>query len=181
MKLTIPYALGIFCAAFLFMLYSAPAEAFSKDQVDRYSFAKSEEGIAVYTLAFALGGFSKDTYIPVVGERDLANGARKDRFGYVINSGYPNEISTDGEVTSFLIASHEIVDGHYKIPAGTTGLFKIIALLNIDESESNTYQFSVTELPFFVGDKKEARSFNPSELKYMNSTFEALRFERDPE
>jgi len=179
MKISIPFALGIFFAAFLFMLYTAPAQAFNKDQVERYSFSKSETGQAVYILSFELGGYSEDLYIPIVGERDLANGTRKNRFGFSLQPGYPNGHSDAGEAVSLMIAKAELVDGHYKIPAGESVAFKIISLFKVDEAEADTYKFTVTELPFFVGDEREAQSFNPSELKYMHSSFEELYFERD--
>ncbi len=181
MKLSIPAALGIFFAAFLFMLYTAPAEAFSKDQVDRYSFANTDTGQAVYTLSFVIGNSSKDLYIPIVGERDLANGTRKNRFGFSLEPGYEGGSSKAGEAIALIIAKAEIVDGYYKVPAGTSVAFKIVSLFKVKETEANTYKFIVTELPFFVGDTRDPRSFNPSELKYMKSNFEALYFERDTE
>ena len=179
MKLSIPYALGIFFAAFLFMLYTAPAEAFTRDQVDRFSFSNNENGQAVYTLSFMLGGMSKDLYIPIVGERDLTNGTRKNRFGFSLETGYPSAVTSNGTATALVISKAEMVDGFYKVPAGETEKFSIVSLFTVSEQESNIYKFTVTELPFFLGDSREARSFNLSELKTMNSSFEALRFQRD--
>jgi len=181
MKLSIPYALGIFFIAFLFMLYSAPAQAFSENQIERYSFSKNEIGQAVYTLSFKLGGHSNDLYVPIVGQRDLANGSRKNRFGFSLQPGYVSENVSAGEAIALMIAKAEIIDGHYKIPAGESVVFKIVSIFKVDEKETDTYKFSVTELPFFVGDEREPRSFNPSELKYMHSSFEALYFQRDTE
>ena len=181
MKLSIPAALGIFFVAFLFMLYSAPAQAFSSEQVNRYSFAKTDDGVAVYTLTFTLGGYTKDLYIPIVGIRDLPNRTRQNNFGFEMQAGYGDSPTDDGAVVALIVAKAEIIDGQYKVPAGESVTFKIVALFKTTEDESDTYRFKVTELPFFVGDDKEAQSFNPSELKYMHSSFEALRFLRDAE
>lgn len=180
MKVSIPMALGLFFVAFLFMLYTAPAEAFSKNQVDRYSFAKTDDGVAVYTLSFVLGGYSKDLYIPIIGVRGLVNGTRQNNFGFEMQAGYGENPSEDGQVTALMISNADIVNGQYKVPAGTSAAFKIVALFRTAKDESDTYRFKVTEFPFFIGDNKEAQSFTPSELKYMLSSFEALRFERDP-
>ena len=180
-KLSIPGAFGLLLVALLFMFSTAPAEAFEQHMVDRSSYSFSDQGIGVFELTIMIGGWSKDLYLPVVGERSLPFASRENRFGFELESGHPNEVSDAGDVTALMIAPFEIVDGYYKIPARTLASVKILAITHIDEADSNTYRFRVTELPFLEGADMTPGHFSSGEMKYLFTNHEPFHYEYDPE
>lgn len=168
-------------SALFILLLPVTAAAFQKGAVDRDSFSISDQGVGVFTLHIVVGAWNEDLYLPVVGERGLPFASRVNRFGFELESGYPHQVSDAGTVTALMVAPFEIVDGYYKIPARTLASVKIIALATIDESESNTYNFRITELPFLIGEDKRPGHFSNGEMKYLFTNKEAFHYEYDPE
>lgn len=173
---------GLTCI-FTLMLAGVPlaSHAFSKDTVDRDSVVSGDGMTAAFMLTVPMGGFNDDIYVPVQSKRNLAYGTRENHFGFTIESGFPSERTDDGTVASLAVSAAEIVDGFYKVPAGTQIPFTFLTLMNVSEAESNIYRYRLTELPFFIGQEREPRHFTTGELKYLVTNYEALNYERDTE
>lgn len=163
----------------VFTLQSGTALAFPKDTVDRDSFSRPELGIGVFELTFPVGGWSKDLYIPVVGEQNLPYGSRIRKFGYTFErSGTTTDTATG---TALILSNAEMVDGFYRIPAGTTAWLTVLAIASADEKDGDLYRMRVTELPFFLGDDRLPGHFTNGEMKYLTTNSEPLHYTRDPE
>lgn len=177
----IPTAFSLFVTISLFTTGVTSVEAFNKDAIDRESFSHVDKGVGVYMLTIPLGAWSEDLYIPVMGERDLPFASRINRFGFALESGFPQETSDAGTAMGFVIANAPIVDGYYKFPARTLASMKVLVVANVDEDAGNIYRLRITDLPFLRGEEKTPGHFSTGEMKYLYTNYEALHYERDSE
>jgi len=90
-------------------------------------------------------------------------------------------VSDAGTATALIIASAPIEDGYYVIPAGRFVAATVLAVLTVPEEEGNTYRFSVTNLPFLLGQQETPGHYSDAELIPLSTKYEALHYQRDSE
>ena len=125
---------------------------------------------ALYTITYTFGLQHKDLYMPITVSRGLSFGDSKDIFslGYSVT---PSEHGSSlyGHTTGLVLSSAPIVDGMYKVKAGTAATFTLVIVLTVDDNDPMAkYALQVDKLPFIAespNGKKELRELNNFELQ----------------
>ena len=130
---------------------------------------------ALYTITYSFGLKNEDIFMPVLAKRGvLHSNEETDSVGYTIQSAdqtSSSKVFDGGVAIGLALADTPIVDGMYKIEAGTAKEMTLLVLFLLDEgTNSDTdYGLQVEKLPFLVDLGKEnlqTRQLNQSELQY---------------
>ncbi len=102
----------------------------------------------LYTVTYSFGHGSRDLYLPIGTERDLAYGDSSDRLGYSVTDGAGG--TTDAASTAALVFSDATIEnGQYLVPAGTRSTFTFVAFVRTPaEAAATDYGIKVNHLPF---------------------------------
>ncbi len=145
------------------LAFATPSQAYFT--TNQQAFSVNEQN-AFYTIDFRFGLTKYDLYMPIMAMRDLAWGSNQKTLGYEILE--ESKVSTTTGIANGIVLSNaEVVDGMYKVPAGTAITFTLFVVYTVEASDEETdYALHVQELPFYIGDKMSSQKLNPSELQY---------------
>lgn len=153
-----------FFALLLGVFFLAPGVAGAYVTTDQQVFPLGENA-ALFTVEFRFGLQNDSVHLPVFAKRGLENGANAGMLGYDILADGETP-TTLGESAAILLGSAAIQDGMYVVPEGRATRFTLVTVLVFPEDAPETdVALRVTELPFYVGEEKQARHMNNSELK----------------
>lgn len=122
----------------------------------------------LYSISFTWGFEDRDLLIPVLAKRGLAYDEASTTVGYELESEGGLRVKT-GTTTAFVIANLPIENGFYRLAAGETATFRLLAL---HEAASSTQKLKLkaSALPFNLETKgKVSKTYlHPHELtKYV--------------
>jgi len=148
------------------MLLALPSERANAYFTTAQTAISATEQTALYTITYRFGLKNDDLYMPIIATRGLSHGSNQYALGYEIleESKAP---TTTGISAGIVLSNAKIENGMYKVPKGRSASFTLFVIYSVEKLEEETdYALHVQELPFYVGDNKDARKLNPSELQY---------------
>ena len=124
-------------AGFLMFVIFSPHTVFGEDMTQ------------LYTFNFTTQTDKADLYVPIIAGRDGIG--TKSRFRLPYSMEEDGTETQSGLAYGLVLSDAEIVDGMYKIPAGTTGTFKLLVLYSLtDRPLDSEYELSLDRLHFFL-------------------------------
>lgn len=121
----------------------------------------------LYTITYNFGLAKNDVYLPIATTRNLRHGESDTTLGYTIQTD-DNQIVTGGDSAAIVLSNAKLVDGMYRVPAGTNATFVLTAFYKLDAATpDDRFKIQVEQLPFVAAleSSNDQRSLNPSELK----------------
>ena len=145
---------GLFILAAL-LISTAPAQAYKSGAK---SAAKLTPNHQLYSIDFTWGFKDSDLLIPVLATRGLENATTAKALGYELESVGGLRVKS-GTTTAMVIAKLPIENGYYRLEAGQTAKFTLLALHQA-ASSTQMLKLHTTALPFKFDNKgKETQTF----------------------
>ncbi len=160
---TIPVHISLIFSTFALLL--VPLHASQAYTSTAQSAIQLNDTQALFMIDFAFGTRVNDFFIPVLAQSGIPYQSDEDVVGYDVIVDRA-EVATEASSTSIVLSDLEIIDGMYRIPAGSNGRFTLLTVITVPAGIADSeYLVQVTSLPHYVGLDRDRRYVNDTELR----------------
>jgi hypothetical protein len=159
------------------ILSTFPNNTFAYFTTNQEAF-RINDNLALFQIEYSFGKKDESVYLPVRAARDQKWGTKNQKIGFEILK--DGTVTDEGEAIGVVTAPvmfmpKDSSNEQYVTPPGMAVRMSLYVVLEVPPSAtSSSYRVQVTDLPFYVGEKKEYQKLNPSELQYYRSPAKKL-------
>lgn len=120
---------------------------------------------ALYMIEFSFVTSANDYYIPIQARNHPES--LEHTVTYDITD---DTTSTPAATASIVLSDLEVVDDHYRIPAGETGSFTLVIFADItDPNHLSSYRAQVNSLPHLIGEDKTSTDVSDTAIEFLTT------------